>query len=563
MDEQTIDYYNREADRVVVRYDGVRGGLSSLFPFTFSKGERVVDIGCGSGRDLRELLRLGVDAYGVEPSEGLRSATTGRHPELAERIFPGALPGAVPLADGAKYDGVVLSAVIMHIPDADLFGAAFSIRECIVDNGKLLVSFSTHRGDVSADEVRDSSGRLMIVRSPARIRLLFERLGFTVTSEWHTADAAGRSDVEWTSMLFRYSSRAPRPVDRIESILSADRKTATYKYALIRALCDLATTGYNMVRWTDDGNVAVPVQNVAKLWIRYYWPLFEGSEQIPQIQKEFRGGKPVAFREVLSELITHYRQPRSLGTFVRLAESGRLDPVAKSLYERTMKRITATIVKGPVTHAGGAMNHREFGYNELTGEILVEPGFYRELALIGPWIRDALLVRWAEMTRDLDGFRRDGIAGTVMDRLLSTSDALRMDDEIRGIYARSLPLECVWSGQRLTEVFELDHAVPFALWQDSSSWNLLPANVRINREKRDRLPTNALLLRRKEAIFEHWGILSTAVPERFATEASRLIGTTPSRTSHAITDQRPELFASLVEAVEYTAATRGVERWEP
>ena len=61
----------------------------------------------------------------------------------------------------------------------------------------------------------------------------------------------------WATLFFRYAGTGPRPIDRIESILNADRKVATYKLALIRALCDTALTAWTLARWEPGGKVSI------------------------------------------------------------------------------------------------------------------------------------------------------------------------------------------------------------------------------------------------------------------------------------------------------------------
>lgn len=61
-----------------------------------------------------------------------------------------------------------------------------------------------------------------------------------------------------------------------------------------------------------------------------------------------------------------------------------------------------------------------------------------------------------------------------------------------------------------------------------------------------------------------WRMLASALPRRFAREASLLAG---SRWQ-AIPDGLPQnwerpLLNCFIEAIEYTASTRGTDRWEP
>ena len=95
----------------------------------------MLDIGAGSGRDLATLIAGSYEAFGVEPTEGLRIAAIGRHPELAQRIEAGALP-AIGTPFGGGFDGLLCSAVLMHVPEVDLFDAAFSLRRLLRPHGR-------------------------------------------------------------------------------------------------------------------------------------------------------------------------------------------------------------------------------------------------------------------------------------------------------------------------------------------------------------------------------------------------------------------------------------------
>ena len=523
MDRRTIDYYDRNAEDVARRYESVPGGISDFFRFVFSPGDSVLEIGSGSGRDAARLLELGVQVHAVEPSSELRHRAAVLHPELSGRLFDGDLPGGLPPSAAGPYDGVVLSAVIMHIPDSELFDAALAVRERLKDGGRLVLSTPLERGDTHAGSDRDASGRLMILRPASQVRLLFERLGFILRSEWTSADAAGRSDVLWVTMHFQYSRGTARPIDRIESILNADKKVATYKLALIRALCDMALTAHARARWEPDGRVSIPIGDLAERWVLFYWPLVDSREFMPQINGESTGGKPIAFRSALAELVEHFARQGGLNGFARMRADCRLSPEEERLYGRVLRIVSNTIVKGPVKYAGGARGVQEFDYDAATRRVLVDGDVWRELTLMGHWIRDAVVLRWADMTWRLSAGALQ--RGKILDRLVLTSDPARFDDSVRRFYASLQPgLECVWTERKLPGDFDVDHAIPFALWQDSSLWNLFPAAKSVNNQKRDRLPSREIVRRRSERIVENWRSLSREFPVRFSHAAAALSG---------------------------------------
>jgi protein-L-isoaspartate O-methyltransferase len=106
MDSQTLAYYNDNAEEVSLRYEGAGDGVASVFPFVFVRGESVLEIGAGSGRDAAILLKLGVEVDAVEPSPALRTRAVAAHPELAGRLFDGFLPAGLPQGIREKYEGV-------------------------------------------------------------------------------------------------------------------------------------------------------------------------------------------------------------------------------------------------------------------------------------------------------------------------------------------------------------------------------------------------------------------------------------------------------------------------
>ncbi len=126
VDVKTVEYYRQNADAVAARYEAVNSPVASFFPLAFPAGSRILDIGSGSGRDLATLLKAGYDAFGVEPVLELRQEAARRHPELADRVRASALPELATEASEA-FDGVLCSAVIKHIPQQQLFDAAYKL----------------------------------------------------------------------------------------------------------------------------------------------------------------------------------------------------------------------------------------------------------------------------------------------------------------------------------------------------------------------------------------------------------------------------------------------------
>jgi hypothetical protein len=64
----------------------------------------------------------------------------------------------------------------------------------------------------------------------------------------------------------------------------------------------------------------------------------------------------------------------------------------------------------------------------------------------------------------------------------------------------------------------IDHIIPFSVWRNNDLWNLLPAHRDINLKKRDRIPSQELLHRRKSLILRYWREIKSQFPDRFDSE---------------------------------------------
>ena len=190
------------------------------------------------------------------------------------------------------------------------------------------------------------------------------------------------------------------------------------------------------------------------------------------------------------------------------------------------------------------------------GRFCFPADLWRELSLIGHWIAEALVLRWAELSRS---FAREPVElADIVGRLLIRPNAERDVALARAIYSRLVQLECVWSGAALgPSRFAVDHVIPFSLWHNNDLWNLLPADPRVNLAKSDRIVTHQRLHASRDRVIHFWSAAREADPLRFSAAASRTLlgGELPERNWESRT------FAALLEAVETVALQRGVERW--
>jgi SAM-dependent methyltransferase len=551
MDIKTLNYYSLNANEVAQRYEVAPSPLAHRFAESFSSGGRILDIGCGSGRDLAQLHKQGFQPYGVDGTEEFVQLAQMLHPELKGRVVQGLLPD-LPTPFGGEFDGVLCCAVLMHIDSAELFNAALSIKRCLKVNGRLLISVPSQRSD-TGDGERDANGRLFKTYPSAYLRLIFERLGFSLIDEWGNSDAMTRQGIEWVSLLFQLKSAAnTRPIDQIEGVLNHDKKTATYKFALFRALAEIATQSPNNVNWLANGKVALPVRYVAEKWLQYYWPLIESKVFMPQINAEAPDADTwIKFRRSLGALISLYLRAGGYSGFRIERNKGALSADKQKLLKQVMSDIASAIVTGPVKYSGGALvTGRVFEHDSATKSVLIPNDLWIELSHLGYWVSQAVILQWAEKTTSLGkGIDVASVVGLLLDK-----EDVRSTAEARRIFSSFPNLECVWSGVSVQDSFEVDHVIPFVLWHNNDVWNLLPSSQKANAAKSNKLPSTELLMKSKDLIVSYWEFLRRLDALRFDKEAETLLMIQKHNWQHS-------LFGKMTLAIEMTALQRGVKRW--
>lgn len=122
------------------------------------------------------------------------------YPHLQDLISQDALPELKTIGDDA-FDGILCSAVLMHLPEAFLFDSVYTIRRILKENGRLLISVPTR---LPFEGNRDRHGRLFNGVTPDNFQLIFESVGFRLLERWDDDDSLGRKERLWATMLFSF-----------------------------------------------------------------------------------------------------------------------------------------------------------------------------------------------------------------------------------------------------------------------------------------------------------------------------------------------------------------------
>jgi SAM-dependent methyltransferase len=561
IDDRTALYYRSKATVLSEKYNSCRNGIEKYFPTSFAKNGKILDVGCGSGRDLNILCNQGYDAVGIEPAPELVQISQINFPNIADRILTDSLPG-LKKASGT-YSGILCSAVLQHIPDNLLFDTFYRFKDLLSDEGSLLISVPTQYPNVYPETHRDESDRLFKIRHPEQFIFIAERIGFHLANRWEEPDSLNRDGVAWAVLLFiNKGLDKHRPLDQIESILREDTKNTTYKFALLRALGEIAQYNYNSAIWQSDGNIRIPVELVVDKWIEYYWPIISAEKTIMQ-GAGGQGRSDIGFRKNMSDLSSYWN--KSAGGYKAFRDAylkNEIDGTSQKILTTTKKSIREAILKGPVTYAGSNKIGGKI-FEDIDKSISMSASLWREFALMGRWFQDSILMRWAEFTKNLKSQTQEIRIEYILEILLSPVEARRDVSNARTAYDKfrsESSLECVWTGTDLSKRkdYVIDHAIPFSLWYNNDLWNLFPASKTANHAKLDRLPTKQLIENRKLCIYRYWEFMYEQYPTRFLSETKIFTGAV---IESATDNELEKLFNTFKEAVEVTAIRRCVARW--
>jgi SAM-dependent methyltransferase len=191
----TTAFYDHWA---VAGEEAARSAMSRHFESAFAPGSRVLDVGCGKGRDVVALLDMGFDAYGVEPNEAMRSRARQRDTRLPGRIADAA-PPALGQPFGGGFDAVACSAVLMHLPATALPASLAALAAVLKTHARVLMALPEMLPELLVDG-HDPDGRAFANHSPEHVESLMAALGFALRKQDDIPTPS--TDTRWRVLLF-------------------------------------------------------------------------------------------------------------------------------------------------------------------------------------------------------------------------------------------------------------------------------------------------------------------------------------------------------------------------
>ncbi len=189
---KTLAYYDANANAFVDRTKAA--DLSKLyneFLPCIPDGGKILDLGCGSGRDSLHFLKLGYEVVAIDGSEAMCLE--------AEKVIGQAVQHTdiMEMDMQEKFHGIWACASLLHLTKEELRKVLPELMEILLPDGSMYGSWKY------GEEVRVEDGRYFQDFTEEGLRAIFSELGgCTVKKYWISEDVrADKSNVKWSNIL--------------------------------------------------------------------------------------------------------------------------------------------------------------------------------------------------------------------------------------------------------------------------------------------------------------------------------------------------------------------------
>lgn len=191
--EQSIRYYDDHADEYVADTLGVE--MASLYgPFLqlLPEGGKILDAGCGSGRDTKAFFELGYDVISIDASEQMVEATTRLTGTPARHLF------FQKIEFQNEFDGAWACASLLHVPRHEIDSVLKRIICSLRPRGILYMSFKEGNGERAQGDRRFTDFTSMGLET-----CIAGHSNIDIIRIWITDDVRRGRNERWVNALVR------------------------------------------------------------------------------------------------------------------------------------------------------------------------------------------------------------------------------------------------------------------------------------------------------------------------------------------------------------------------
>lgn len=503
MDQDIINTYNKESDKLIKQYESktFEQVHEYALPYILERPSTVLEIGAGSGRDAAWFASRGHQVVAVEPAQDLLNKAKVLHPSSNITWVDDSLPALEKTVSlNLAFDLIWLSAVWMHLPEAERERAFRKLSGMLRSGGRIMISLR-HGSPPEGRKVYQASVDELV--GYARHR------GLQDLCIQKTDDTYDRDGVWWQTVILHRPDNGTEGLPLLRHITLNDGKSSTYKLALLRCLVRIADSSTGLAQYDDPEYVTIPLGLVALYWIRQYKPLLDhGFPQAPTSGLGFVK-EPFKALSIKPDLLKSGTNLSGVeADHLRLA----LRDAAKTIAQMPSRYITYPGSKdqvfltkyGKMPSVGGYTISKEMLWHY--GELKIPINIWQSMTQYAVWIEPALIQEWIALMR-----RYEHPSPSSYDKHIEALQWIEPEHDtkqVRGlvdlIRSSGLSVRCVWKDTKLTDTYEVDHCFPFVHWPCNDLWNLMPSSSTVNGKKSNKLPTVEALQKARTKIIGWW-----------------------------------------------------------
>lgn len=190
--DKTIQYYNKQALSFIQETVDVDFfALQNEFVSRIHKGGRILDLGCGSGRDSKAFIAKGFDVVSVDGSEEMTKIASEY---IGQEVLCSTFQDYEP--DG-RFDGIWACASLLHLSKENIVLVMKKLAGALNEGGNFYVSFkygnfSGERNGRFFTDLNENSLKELILDIPV----------LKIQKQYITEDVRpGRSDEKWLNAI--------------------------------------------------------------------------------------------------------------------------------------------------------------------------------------------------------------------------------------------------------------------------------------------------------------------------------------------------------------------------
>ena len=193
MSNQTIRYYNENAKGFCA--GTINADMSvcrDKFVAYLQKGAKILDAGCGSGRDSKVFLNMGFDVVAMDASiEVCKEAEAYLNRPVLCQTFE-------EINFVEEFDGIWACASLLHVAKSEMDSVMEKMKRALKERGMMYVSFKYGKSE------REKDGRFFSDYTEETLIRMLDRHGFAIEEIFVSCDVRKEREGErWVNAMVR------------------------------------------------------------------------------------------------------------------------------------------------------------------------------------------------------------------------------------------------------------------------------------------------------------------------------------------------------------------------